>query len=131
AGKNPSPGLEKLAHKNLNTCIVANPSENEMHDLISKAQINILPSFTETGIKLKLLNAVFCGRHIVVNEPIVEGTHLESACHIATTANAFKSVVSQLFRKPFGQEEIDLRENLMYHYYNNRENVKKLIAWIW
>lgn len=131
AGKDPSAQLQKLAHSQKHTCLVANPSEREMQDLIQKAQINILPAFSETGIKFKLLNAVFCGRHTIVNDPMAEGTHLESACHIAASANAFKSLLSQLYRKPFDEEEIRLRENLLHHFYNNRENAQKLIKWIW
>ena len=131
AGKNPSTQLENLAHKKQNTCLVANPSEKEMFDLIQKAQVNILPSFTTTGIKFKLLYSVFCGRHCIVNVEMTEGTKLESACHIASSADAFKSILMQLYRKPFDNEEIHLRENLMHHYYNNAENSRRLIQWIW
>jgi hypothetical protein len=131
AGKNPSMQLELLAHKKHNTCLVTNPSEKEMFDLIQKAQINILPSFTTTGIKFKFLYSVFCGRHCIVNKEMTEGTKLESACHVANNADAFKSILMQLYRKPFDDEEIHLRENLLHHYYNNAENAKRLTAWIW
>jgi glycosyltransferase involved in cell wall biosynthesis len=59
AGKNPSTKLTELAHQQDHTCLVANPSDKELQDLISKAQINILPSLNNTGVKLKLLNAGF------------------------------------------------------------------------
>ncbi|HLO80938.1 MAG TPA: glycosyltransferase family 4 protein [Chitinophagaceae bacterium] len=131
AGKNPSAKLEKLAHKKQHTCIVANPSEKEMQDLIQKAQVNILPSFTTTGVKFKLLYSVFCGRHCVVNDQMTEGTDLGSACHIAANEDAFKSILMQLYRKPFEDEEIQLRQNLMHHYYNNTTTAKRLISWIW
>ena len=131
AGKSPSAHLEKLAHAQQHTCLVADPSEREMQDLIQKAQINILPSFTETGIKFKLLNAVFCGRHTVVNDSMADGTGLEPACHVAANAQAFKSILLQLFRKPFEEEEIRLREKLLHEHYNNREHARQLITWIW
>ncbi len=131
AGKNPSSKLERQAHKQKHTCIVSNPSEKEMQDLIQKAQINILPSFTDTGIKFKFLYSVFCGRHCVVNEKMTEGTHLGTACHIAQGADAFKSILVQLFRKPFDEDEISLRENLMHHYYNNKTTAQRLIQWLW
>lgn len=131
AGKNPSPGLEKLAHSRQHTCLVANPSEIEMQDLIQKAQINILPSFSVSGIKFKLLNAVFCGRHVVINDDMAEESNLGPACHIASEANALKSIVSQLYRKPFCEEEIHLRENLLQHFYNNRQHVRQLISWLY
>lgn len=131
AGKNPSAHLEKLAHTKKHTCIVANPSDKEMQDLIQKAQMNILPSFTSTGVKFKLLYSIFCGRHCVVNDKMTEGTELGPACHIASTENAFKSIIMQLYRKPFEAEEVQLRENLMHHYYNNSKTAERLIHWIW
>ena len=54
--------LESKGSKNENICVVANPSAKEMDDLIRKAQVHLLPSFNKTGIKIKLLNALFNGR---------------------------------------------------------------------
>ncbi len=115
AGKNPSKRLQKMAHLYQHTCIVSNPSDNELNDLIRKAQINILPSLNKrsTGIKLKLLHALYEGRHCVVNEQMVAGTGLAPACHIANSAEAFASVIMQLFNQPFTMEEIRLREKLL------------------
>lgn len=76
AGKNPSRRLDKLAHLCQHTCLVANPSDTELNDLVRLAHINILPSFSDTGIKVKLLHALFEGRHCVVNDAMVNGTGL-------------------------------------------------------
>jgi hypothetical protein len=81
AGKDPSKKLYALAQATENTCLVSNPSEKEMQDMIAKAHINVIPSYTTTGIKIKLLNALFNGRHCVVNDATVAGSGLESACH--------------------------------------------------
>ncbi len=131
AGKNPSKALERLAHSYPNTCIVANPGEKEMQDLIKKAQINILPSFHNTGIKLKLLNALFNGRHCVVNDATVEGSGLEAACHIANNEKAFQSIVAQLFHQPFGNEEVELRKALLHNTFSNTANAQQQVKWIW
>ena len=45
------------------------------------------------------------GRHCVVNEPMVKGTGLEEACHIATSADAFASIITQLYHQPFTPKE--------------------------
>jgi hypothetical protein len=130
AGKDPSAKLQRIANKHPNTCLVADPSEQEMQDMIGKAQINILPSFNVTGIKLKLLNALFNGRHCMVNEATVQSTGLESACHIGTNATAFKSMVVQLYRQPFAEEEIRLRKTLLLSTFDNKRNAQRLIQWI-
>ncbi len=133
AGKKPSNRLQKMAHLCQHTCLVADPSETEINDLIRKAHINVLPCFNKniTGIRLKLLHALFEGRHCVVNEAMVKGTGLEAACHTGTTANAFASIIAQLYHQPFTKEEIVLRKKLLGDTYNNEKNTRQLIAYLW
>ncbi len=130
-GKNPSKKLVELANTNKQTCLVANPSEQEMQDMIAKAHINLIPSFTTTGIKVKLVNALFNGRHCVVNEATVMGSGLESACHVGTTANAFQEIVAQLYHQPFTSDEIELRKRLLNRMFDNDVNAKKIVDWVW
>lgn len=131
AGKNPSARLVRLAEINSHTCLVSNPDDDEMKDLIAKAQINILPSFNETGIKLKLLNALFNGRHCVVNPATVDQTGLETACHIGTAEDSIREMIDRLYQIPFAEEDIQLRKRLLTTRYNNKENGLQLIRSIW
>lgn len=133
AGKNPSRRLEKQAHLCQHTCMVANPSKTEMNDLVRKAHINVLPCFNKniTGIRLKLLHALFEGRHCIVNDPMVEGTGLEAACHVGTNANAFASIILQLYHQPYTPEEITLRKRLLGDTYDNEKNTRQLIQYLW
>lgn len=131
AGKNPSKRLEKIAQLCDHTCLVANPAEKEMNDLVQKAHVNVLPSFNSTGLKLKLLHALFEGRHCLVNDATVNGTGLDEACHIGNNATDFISIIQQLFKTPFLPEEISLRRKLLYPQYDNRKNAETLIQWIY
>lgn len=133
AGKKPSARLQKLAHVYQHTCLVANPTESELNDLIRKAQINILPSFNKssTGIKLKLLHALFEGRHCLVNEQMVKGTGLETTCHIAGNADGFASVIMQLYNQPFTNEEILLRKRIIEDQFDNQKNNDLLSPYLW
>lgn len=131
AGKQPSRRLSKSAHLYEHTCLVANPTEREISDLIQKAHINILPSFNSTGIKLKLLHALYRGRHCVVNPAAVEQSELEEACHIGNNATAIASIILQLYHQPFTEEEILLRRGILYNTYNNAKNAEKIIAWLY
>jgi hypothetical protein len=133
AGKKPSKRLQKAAHLCQHTCLIADPTETEMNDLVKKAHINVLPSFNKniTGIRLKLLHALFEGRHCIVNEPMVAGTGLESACHIGTNANGFASIITQLYHLPFAEEEIRLRKRLLGCSYDNEKSTQQLIQWLW
>jgi hypothetical protein len=131
AGKNPSSRLKAIAEKKNNTCIVSNPSEQDMHDMIEKAQINIIPSFNNTGIKLKLINALFNGRHCVVNESTIKGTNLEAGCHIASDADSFVSAIEAFFHQSFTKEDLHIRHKLLDNMFNNEMNAKRLIELIW
>lgn len=131
AGKNPSEKLKKAAGAKKNVSLVSNPSEEKMNELISNAQINILPSFNSTGIKLKLLNSLFTGRHCIVNKQAIDGTVLGSLCHIAETGDEFKAAIQHLFDKPFSQSEIEKRSNLLKEEYNNKTNAEFLMQMIY
>jgi hypothetical protein len=131
AGMNPSASLQRIAKAKAHTCIVANPSEKEMQDLIQKAQLHVLPSFNNTGIKIKLLNALYNGRHCLVNNSSIEGTGLEELCHIVNTEEAFRERVSQLYHETFSEAEVATRRNILDKLYDNEANAKKIVTWIW
>ena len=131
AGKKPSEKLQKLANSHHNTCIIADPGEQEMEDMIKKAQINITPSFNCTGIKLKVLNAVFAGRHCITNDSAVINTGLEKTCHLAKSPEDFKKLITELYERPFSEREIDERKKLLSGTFNNEKNAEKLISWLW
>ena len=76
AGKEPSPQLSGHRRKETGQTH-PDPDQNTMLDLIRQAQVLVLPTFQPTGIKLKLIDALFNGRHIIVNSPMIAGTGLE------------------------------------------------------
>jgi hypothetical protein len=131
AGKNPGQKLHRAVAKSKNCCLVSDPSDQELKDIISKAQIHVIPSFNCTGIKLKLLNALFNGRHCVVNAAAVEGTGLGGVCHLADGANDFKLVIEKLYDRPFTFLDLQGRREKLQHQYNNHQTATRLIAQIW
>ena len=130
AGKNPSSKLEYLAHKNMHTCLVANPDEREMTELLKKAQLHVLPSFNCTGIKLKLLNALRLGRHCIVNQSAIAGTGLDDFCIIANSCDATKNAVSKYFETPFSSDDFMNRQAYLSESFSNKKNAKQMIRWI-
>lgn len=128
AGKNPSKGLKERIEINANTCLVANPAEEEMQDMIAKAHVIIIPSYNTTGIKLKLLNALYNGRHCLVNTATVDGTGLESLCVIAEEASEFVSAIDYLYVTPFTENEMEKRAMLLNQMFDNHSNASSLVA---
>lgn len=130
AGKDPSRKLQQLAQRRGHTCLEANPTMQEMQDLIKKAHINILPSFNNTGVKLKLLNSLFMGRHCIVNNAAIEGSGLHG-CSMAETAAQMKQNIEELAQKPFTEAAITNRVEQLSVLYNNQKNGELLIQKIW
>lgn len=131
AGKNPTGKLIKAADGKANICLVANPSPNEMNDLVQKAQVNVLPSFNTTGLKLKLISALFNGRYCVVNKAAVSETGLEPLCCIAETSRDLALRIKELFEKEFDISELNHREKVLGENFNNDFNAGRLIQLIW
>jgi len=131
SGRNPSSGLTRLIGRYPHICLIPNPSESELQDLIAKAQVNILPSFNSTGIKLKLLNALYNGRHCIVNRDMVRGTGLEQLCQIADSADEMRSKVVEVYGRSLQPEEIGMRKEILAGLYNQEENLARLLQSIW
>lgn len=128
AGKNPPEKLVEMAHRYSHTCIVENPSESEMKDLLQKAQVHLLPSFTETGIKLKLINALLYGRHVIANKEMVVGTNLGDACHLADNPTLMKYTVYRLYHSPFTEEELKARAAILSREFNTNKQLEALLT---
>ena len=130
AGNNPSSELKKAIADKKNIVLKANISTEEIDELITNAHVNILPTFQATGIKLKLLAALFRGRFCVVNSPMVANTGLESLCVIGETSLALLSRLNECFAKEFGDEEIEKRKNLLAEKFSNKMNAAKILEMI-
>lgn len=124
AGRNPSKKLKSTAKKYKFVSIVENPSDLNMQLLIEHAQINVLPSFNKTGVKLKLLNALYNGRHCLVNTAATEGSGLNEICRIAQTEDSFKEQIFFLFNKYFTPKEMQHRSATLKNLYNNEQNAR-------
>ena len=131
AGNNPSKKIIDLVKANPQASLAVNPSEKQMQDVIAKAHINVLPSFNSTGIKIKLVNALFNGRHCVVNKEMIEGTRLAEMCHVLKSATEFKERISFLYHEPLTTAEKELRKTILPQEFCNEENAKQIIKTIW
>ncbi|GIV32823.1 MAG: hypothetical protein KatS3mg031_0358 [Chitinophagales bacterium] len=131
AGKEPRPSLKnEVFTKGPRFELIPNPYDEGMFRMIREAQMNVLPTFQPTGIKLKLLNSLFNGRHCVVNSPMVRNTGLESLCIVADNAAQMKEAVLGLKEEPFTEEMIEKRRKLLYQKFSNQANAAKLIGLI-
>ena len=127
SGLNPSDKLKKLADKYSNVTLVANPEDAEMIDLLRQAQVNILVTNQPTGLKLKLLNALYNGRFCLVNSDMVKGTSLEGLCVVADEPEQMIAEIKRLMEEDFTEEDIEERDTQMRQLYDNESNAKKIM----
>ncbi len=131
AGKDPSGKITTMMSRNSLTCLVANPDAAQLEDIISKAHIHVLPSFSNTGIKIKLLNALYNGRHCIVNNQMIAGTPLAALCHVVNSAQEFKERIGMLYHQKFMAEENEFRNQELQENFSNEANAKQMVKWIW
>lgn len=130
AGKNPAERLIRKVADTPDTRLVANPSDEEMEQLIARAAANVLITFQPTGLKLKLLHALYAGGHCIVNSKMLVGTGLDRACTVADTPQALSHAVTEALKNPFDHTERERRIRQLKPYDNRRniELVTRLIA---
>ncbi|MDF9831027.1 glycosyltransferase family 1 protein [Parabacteroides sp. PF5-6] len=126
AGMNPSRHLREAAAPYAHIEIKANPDQDEMDYLVRNAQIQTLITFQDTGLKLKLLNSLFSGRHVLVNSLMLTGSGLDDLCTIANTPGEMILACEQLMQMPMNTARIAEREQLLFPNYSNRHQAERL-----
>jgi hypothetical protein len=101
-----------------------NLSDQEMQELISRAQINCLYTSQPTGLKLKLLNVLFSGRFVVCNPHMVSGTGFQSNNGLLI-ADDLVSSINKCFQQDFSAPLIDERKTMLQKF-SNSKNIKAL-----
>jgi Glycosyl transferases group 1 len=130
AGNSPSKRLLRISLNYPNVTIKASPDEKTMADLINKAHINLLITFQATGLKLKLLNALYNGSFVVANNKILHGTGLDELCFIANTAPEMKKKIQFLIKSKYYSTEGKRNITVLTERYDNTKNAINLITLI-
>ena len=130
AGHKPSPALGMLARGKKNIRIIPDPSEEKMFELIRDAHLHIMVSFQPTGLKLKLLNALYNGRFCLVSKNMVAGTQLAALCLIADSPDELREKAMSCFGEEFTEEMIQARLMYLENNYSNKKNCKELMNFL-
>ncbi len=128
AGNNPSTLLKQMVKKQEHITLIESTSIESIHQLITQAQINVLPTFQATGIKLKLINSLFLGRHCVVNTPMIANTGLQELCTVSTDALSMIGALNRLFDKEIIASDIAKRKLFFEQHFNNLESARQITS---
>lgn len=113
AGKNASQHLQQVCSRQTNIRLVNSPSQEQMRQLIATAHIHLMITFQGTGVKLKLINALYQGRFIIANDLMLAGTSLASACVAGDTPQKIARQCQELMEVPFTAEDIEKRKKIL------------------
>lgn len=127
AGKNPSKQLLVKASRYSNIRIISNPDKSEMKNLILNAHIHLIPAFATNGFKLKLLYALYSGRHCIINSTFDMTSSVTRLCHIVKSNIEIIEKIQQLMNMEFTKEMINERKKPLSDNYSNLKSAKKLI----
>jgi len=125
AGNHPRHELIRQVRLQKNAELVSNPEQGHMEQLISHAHVHLLPTFQSTGIKLKLINALFSGRHIVINSTMMQ-PGLEKHVRIADSAEAFATALESCYQTAFSEEQLAERAGMLEQHFSNSRNAALL-----
>ena len=130
AGRQPQPVLYEAARLCTNVEIIPNPSPEEMDELMKNAHIHLLHTAQPTGLKLKLLNVLYQGRHIVANSQMLAGTDLPQTdlCQVVDTAKEQIEACKQLQNRDFTEEQIATRIAFLQTHYDRNYLVQEMLS---
>lgn len=127
AGRGASPDLRSAVARSNNVKLRGNLPTNEITELVRGAQVNVLPTFQATGIKLKLLLCLFMGRHVVCNTPMVQDTGLESLCRVHDDPATMRLSIQACMALPAGGAALEQRVRVLEERFCNRRNARAIM----
>ena len=109
-----------------NIRFIKNPSYEEITDLITNARVITLPTFQATGVKLKLIDSLYKGQHVIVNEAMIEGFPLPELTILAKNTNEMKKLISDNLKNIFTSEERNKRIQELNLHFDNEGNAARI-----
>jgi len=127
AGHSPSRRLIKRIHSAPNVALIHSPSFEKMNQLIQAAHIVLLPFTQTTGYKMKMIDSLALGRHIITSQIMQVHREWNGLVHFADGVNQWRQLVKDLKRAPFTESDGQARKNLFDTLLNNRINTQQII----
>lgn len=127
AGKNPVDSLRATSDLYEHISLVTNPGREQMEDLQHQAHIHVLYTSQTAGMKLKLLDALFRARHIIVNQKMLAGTGVGEGVAIAESIKQWQDKIKKLKEIPLSQAEKNRRANLTEAKFSNQLQANRIL----
>lgn len=126
AGRNPSQNLKNCINELSNINLIESPEDEQLFSLIKNAQVNLFYSFQSSGVKLKLINALFNGRFCYVNQNYLVNDNFINLCDQVINDSDWKEQIVKAFSRVFSKKDYLNREKEL-KVFENKYNVELLI----
>jgi hypothetical protein len=126
-GKNPNQYLKNKIETIDNVLLIQNPTEEEMTHEIQTAQVNLLFTFQQTGVKLKLINALQQGKHVIINSLMDDSNIFSDLCFIKDAPEDILSTIDKLMFEPFTLSNSEKRYKQFLLYFDTTKNAKQIL----
>lgn len=125
AGKNPTERLKAEISVCKNIILSGNPDEAEMTRLQHDAHIHVCYTFQASGLKLKLLNALYKGRFVVANPLMTKGTGLEGLVETGKNDGELLEIIKRLIPLSF-ETSVKTKRETELKFFGNEVNAAKI-----
>lgn len=115
AGLNPSKKLKFSTLGFDNISVIDSPEDQKMIRLISNARLNLFYSKHSSGVKLKLINALFIAQRCLVSQEFLVNSDLSHVCFTVKESD-WKSKIEEEFNRSFNIRLISKREEILKNY---------------
>ncbi|MBK9328694.1 MAG: hypothetical protein IPM95_05100 [Sphingobacteriales bacterium] len=126
AGKKPDELLLDFVKDKPNIRIVSDPSDADLKKLIQGAHICLALAANPSGVKLKLINSLYSGRFVFVNDNALHGNELSGGT-VNISENFNSATIGDYMQKTFTEEDIGKRKDRLYGIFDNLKNAEQLL----
>ena len=127
AGRRPSKKLKKMISLQNNVELIDTPAQEVMSELIREAQVNLLLTFQQTGIKLKLLHALQSGRHIIINKYMDDDGIFSEMCDVFDSSEDIAKRIDELMSVEFTAELKQKRDEKFNRIFSNKLKANNIL----
>lgn len=126
AGKFTDEALVDTLEAISNVELIRRPDDAEMKRLIFEAKMHMMYTQQATGVKLKLIRALYSGRPVLCNNIMLAGTNLAEAAIVCNDAAQYKMAIHDYY---VNERNWVFRPQLLSAY-NDIENAKRLMQFV-
>ncbi|KFF22460.1 hypothetical protein [Chryseobacterium sp. JM1] len=108
-----------------NISLVPIETTENLHHLFENAHANILLSYQNSGTKVKLFNALYNSRFVIINENITDDSALMDLCHFGSGSDGIRQHIIEIAAKDY--DENDERRKVLEKNYSDDAKAEEMV----